>query len=332
MGSLVRSSGNALAAFGGVNPFAEAGRGAETGDYLKFHGNHGTLTYGSDDEPLPEGSLLVMDLNTYHQGFICWKDSEVAEEVLVSILDGKPPREADLIDHGPYDDLDDGWREAGSISAILLEHGTDKDAANHPDVGKSLLFKTSTGGAVRSLKKLSLAYGRVFMTKPGELPIVEVTVDEYMPKNKKHGKKYAINFKIIGWITEDELAGIAQAPGESADDYEPEPEPVPEPAPRGRGRTAPAEEPAPRGRRAAAPVEPEEEVEEAPAPRTRRAAAPVEPEEEVEEAPAPRTRRAAAPVEAEDEPEDDGDVAPAPRGRSPGRGAPPANARVRRFQ
>lgn len=311
MGSLVRKSADALAAYGGVNPFAEAGRGAETGDYLKFNGNSGELTYGSDDEVLPIGSYLVVDMSTYAQGQICWKDSEAVEEILVPILDGKPPREADLTDHGPYDDPDDGWREAGSISMVIFEHlGDEKiEPADHPDVGKSLLFKTSTGGAVRALKKLSAAYGRIFLTKPGQLPVIEVGCDEYMPKNKKHGKKYAITFKIVGWITEDELAGIAEAPGASGDDYEPEDEPAALPAP-----------------------EPEPEVEEeaAPPPRTRRAARPApEPEPEVEEeAPAAPRGRRAAPAEPAD---DDGDSVPAPRGRSPGRGAPPANARVRRF-
>lgn len=307
MGSLVRAGANALAAYGGVNPFAEAGRGAETGDYLKFNGNTGELTYGADDEVLPMGSYLVADMSTYAQGFICWKDSAVVEEVLVNILEGRPPREIELADHGPYDDQDDGWREAGSISFILLEHGTDSDAASHADVGKPLLFKTSTGGAVRSLKKLSAAYGRVFMSKPGELPVIEVTSDEYMPKNKKHGKKYAINLKIVGWITEDEVAGIAQAGGDSADDYE---DPAPAAAPARRAAPAPEPEEAPAPRRRAAPApEPEEE----PAPARRRPAP--EPEPDLDETPV----------------EDDADIVPAPRGRSPGRGAPPANARVRRF-
>lgn len=319
MGSLVRTGANALAAYGGVNPFAEAGRGAETGDYLKFNGNSGELTYGADDETLPLGSYLVADLATYAQGFICWKESAVVEEILVSVLEGRPPREVDLPDHGPFDDDDDGWREAGSISFILLEHGTEEDAGTHADVGKPLLFKTSTGGAVRSLKKLSAAYGRVFMSKPGELPVIEVTADSYTPKVKKHGTKHAINLKIVGWITEGELAAIAQGGGDNADDYE-EPEPVAAPPAR---RVAPAAvaqaDPAPARRRA-----------------PRAAAQVLEPEVDEEEAPPPPARRRAPavvePDPIEDEaPEGDESIAPEPRGRSPGRGAPPANARVRRF-
>ena len=42
MGNLVtQTSANALAAYGGTNPWAEAARGVETGAYLKFNGNTG---------------------------------------------------------------------------------------------------------------------------------------------------------------------------------------------------------------------------------------------------------------------------------------------------
>lgn len=336
MTALVKSGGNALTEFGGVNPWAEAGKGSETGAYLKFNGNSGDLTYGSDDTPLANGSLLVPDMTLYSKGWTCWKDSDPVEEILIPILEGNPPHETALPDHGPFDDADDGWRESGSLPFVILEHGTGDDALTHDDVGASLLFKTSTGGAVKSLKKLSAAYGRLFMTRPGLLPIVEIVIESYEPKVKKHGTKWAISFKIVDWITESELGGIAQgAPGDDEDDYEPEPAPkvaakelpAPEPAP-----VYEDEEPAPApvARRRSAPVEPiEEEV--APAP-VRRRAAPVEPVVEAEPDVAPAPRRRAAPAAAvAPEDEDGADIAPVARGRSPGRGEPPANARIRRF-
>lgn len=346
MGNLATTGGgNALAAYGGVNPWAEAARGVADGAYLKFNGNTGAITFGSDDEDLPVGSRLVFDPLSLAFGWTCWVDSQVQEEILVPVVDGKPPLEHELTDHGPYDDDDDGWRESTSFSAVLLSYGEDdQDEA----VGTKLLFKSSTGGPVRSVKKLSGAYGRAFMQHPGKLPIIELATESYMPKVKKHGKKWSLIFKIVGWISEAEAEAMVSGDADGEGDYEPEPAPAkkparaalpaPEPeeeeevapAPRRRAAPAPVEEeeeeaPAPRRRAAPAP-EPEEEEEEAPAPRRRRAA-PVEEEEEEAPAPAPRRRAAAAPAEEEDE----GDVAPTPRGRSPGRGAPPASARMRRF-
>jgi hypothetical protein len=352
MGNIVNTSGggNALAAYGGVNPWAEAARGVADGAYLKFNGNTGAITFGSDDEDLPEGSRLVVDMLSLSLGFICWMDSQVQQEVLVPVIEGKAPLEHELEDHGPYEE-DDGWREAASLSAVILSYGQDdQDEA----VGTKLLFKTSTGGQVRSIKKLSGSYGRLFMQHPGKLPIVELTTESYMPKVKKHGKKFSLIFKIVGWISEAEAEAMVAGDVDDERDYEPAPaaapargqrqaalpapveeEEEPAPAPRRRAAAAPVVEeeeeapaPAPR-RRAAAPAPVEEELEEevAPAPR-RRAAAPAPVEEELEEevAPAPRRARGAAPAD-----EDEGDVAPTPRGRSAGRGAPPASARIRRF-
>jgi hypothetical protein len=157
MGSLATQGGasNALAAYGGVNPWAEAARGVADGAYLKFNGNLGDITFGSDDTELPVGSRIVVDMSSFALGWTCWAESQVVEEILVPVVDGKPPLEHELTDHGPYDDDDDGWRESASISAVISSYGTDEqDEA----IGTKLLFKTSTGGAVRSLEE---ALGRL---------------------------------------------------------------------------------------------------------------------------------------------------------------------------
>ncbi len=358
MGQLVPASGGgALAAYGGVNPWAEAARGVETGAYLKFNGNDGVYSFGQDDDELPVGSRVITDMQSLALGWICWVDSAVEEEILVPVVEGKAPQEHTLTDHGPYND-DDGWRGAASLSCVIESYGEDdRDEA----VGTRLLWKTSTSGQVRSIQKLSGAYGRLFAQHPDEFPIVELGADHYVPKNKKHGKiKWSPNLKIVGWISAAELDGLV-GDADNGDDYEEPaaaaparsraaPEPEPEVAPRGRRAAAPVDdepaEPAPRGRRAAAPVDDDQgEPDETPAPRGRRAAPPVEDDVVDDEPapPAPRGRRA-APVEQEEEPEtpaprgrrgapaeDEGAEAPAPRGRSAGRGAPPANARLRNF-
>jgi hypothetical protein len=319
----VNGNANALAPYGGVNPWAEAARGVDTGAYLKFNGNTGDITFGSDDEALPVGSRLVVDMHSLALGWQCWVDSQCEEEIFIPVVEGKPPHEHELTDHGPYNDDDDGWREGASFPAVLLEYGEDPD---HETVGTKLLFKTSTGGAVRSVKKLSGAYGKLFMQHMGHLPVVELATESYMPKQKKHGKKWSILFKIVDWISEEDLEGLTLGEADDERDYAPEPEQAAASTRSRRSAEPEAEEPASRrGRGAAAPEEP--------APRRGRAA-PVteEPEQaEDEEAPAPATRRSrsAPPAETAAADEDEGDVAPTPRGRSAGRSAP--STRMRRF-
>ncbi len=314
MANDLATRGNTALATGG-NPWAEAARGVETGTYLKFNGNDGRWSFGQDDEDLPEGSRVIVDMETLAFGWICWVDGSVEEERLVPVLDGRPPLEHELTDYGPYEE-DDGWREAASLSMILERYGDDdQDDA----VGTQLLWKTSTGGQVRQIRKLSGAYGRVFSQHPGEFPVVELGAEDYAPKNKKYGKKkWSPVMKIVGWMSAAEVAGLVGDEGD--DDHDDEPAPRARKGDDGAKRRLPPpeeeeEEPAPRRRRAA--PEPEEEEEEEPAPRRRRAAP--EPEEEEEEEPAPRRRRAAPEPEEEEE-----ETAPPPRGRSAARRSAPA--------
>lgn len=342
MGLPVPQNGGTALTTGGANPWAEAAKGIEDGAYLKFNGNDGRWSFGQDDEDLPEGSRVVGDMESLAFGFICWVNSAVEEEVLVRVVDGKPPLEHQLTDHGPYDD-DDGWREAASISLVLESYGNDdQDEA----VGTPLLWKTSTGGQVRQIRKLSGAYGRVFAQHPDEYPVIELGAESYVPKNKKHGKiKWSPTLKIVGWMTSAELESISGVAAGDDDDYE---EPASKAAP-ARGRAAPAddesdEEPAPTPRRgrAAAPVDDDEGDEAAaPAPRRGRKAAEAAPaDDEGDEAPAPTPRRGRAAAQAEEAPaprrgraaapaeEEEADEAPAPRR---GRAAAGGGRRVRNF-
>lgn len=301
--------GGAVAAYC-ANPWAEAAKDVMTGDYLKFNGNDGIWSYGKEDNELVPGSRVVADMTDLAFGWICWVNSSVEEEVFVGVMEGKPPFEHELTDHGPYD-KDDGWRAASRLNMVLESVGDDDQ---HEDVGSPLLWKSSTGGQVTQVKRLSGAYGRVFNQHPGELPVIELDAESYAPKDKKYGKiKWSPVLKIVGWITEAELASFARTGGEDEGEEEVAAAPPPPPpartapAPRGRGRAAPAEEPAA----------------EAPPARGRGRAAPApEAEEQIEDdVPPARGRRGAAPAEVDE------DAAPPARGRSPGRrGATPPPA------
>jgi hypothetical protein len=319
MGALIPASGsNGLSVYEAPdNPWAEAAASVEGGAYLKFNGNTGEFTYGADDVALEYGSQVVADLFNVSFGWICWKDGDPVEEVLVKILDGKPPLEHNLTDHSPYDSDDDGWREATALPMVLLCNGESDDS----EAGLKLNFKGSSGSAVRGVRKLSGAFGKLFREHQGEFPVIELSAEQFAAKEKKYGKKYAPIFTIKGWISEDELAGIVG--DTSGGDYEPE-EPAAAVAPKARRLAPPAAEPEPEPQ--VEEIEAEEDA--APAPAPRRAAA--------AEA-APRTRRT-APVESQE----DDLPAPAPRGRSEARRSPAAaeaapaepaagGRRVRRF-
>lgn len=325
MGSLVPAGRTgAISVYeGSDNPWAEQGKEVESGAFLNFNGNTGELTFGSDDNVLPDGSTVVADFMNQSRGWICWKNGEPVEEVLVPVTEGKPPLEHELKDHGPYDDEDDGWREATAIPMIVESVGGDPE---HEFVGAKLLFKTSTGGAVRSVKKVAGTFGKLFREHMGEMAVVEITTESYTPREKKYGKKYAINFKIVDWFGEDQLAELAGLLNDEGGEYLPEDD----------GAAAAEAEAAAKAeaeKKAAAEAAAKKKAEEEAA-----AAAAAEAEAEVEETDEPaappmrRTRRTAAPsgdAEAAEEAAPDAAPAQAPtRRRSAAAAAPAADAEM----
>lgn len=204
MSEVATKNTNALAAYGsGGNPFVQAGEelGGSGGKFLKFNANTGEFVFGQDQDELPHGSKLSALMDTASRGFICWVGEEVIDEVMVRVIDGHPPRESELEEHGPYDG-DDGWSEQVKIDF--------KD----PD-GEVFVFKSSSKAAARAFGTLLKEYGRQYKNHPDEYPIVELGASSYMPKEKKHGKKYAPIFKIVGWVSTEELDSLV--PGEEDD-------------------------------------------------------------------------------------------------------------------
>ena len=183
------------------NPFLDAANDMGAGTsalYLKFDGNTGDYSFGKDQEELENGTRVAVAPSEFKNGWICWNDSKVLEEIMVRITEGKPPAKHTLTDHGPYEDAEkDGWSQQSSAQFRDIETGSE------------YLYKTSSAGGRIALANLVQDYGKAFQRHPGELAIVELSNTSFEAKNrktgKKLGKKYAPMFKIVGWVKEDEL-------------------------------------------------------------------------------------------------------------------------------
>jgi hypothetical protein len=214
MTTATSKNGNALAAYSGnSNPWASAGDdlGAQGGIFMKFNGNTGDFTAGQDQDDVPHGTQLAALMDGFARGYICWKNSEVVDEIMVPVLEGKPPHEGDLEDHGPYEKYDDGTEDGWSEQAKLVFRSV--------ATGEDLTFKTTSKSGLRALGALSKDYGRLFRSHPDEYPIIEVGATEFTPKNnKKIGKKYAPSFRIVGWKSREEVDALADGAGSGEDD------------------------------------------------------------------------------------------------------------------
>jgi hypothetical protein len=208
MNALTPSNATALAT-ADYDPFKQAGdeMAGSFGTYLKFNGNSGEYTFGAEQEELPHGTELVVDMNSFRRGWICWKDEEVIDEVMTRVIDGPPPEKSALADHGPYvesDDKKEGWAEQAAISFKSRD-------------GQDFIFKPTSRSALRALGLLLKDYGKDYKNHPGELPIITLSAGSFIPKNKKWGKKYNPILKITSWVNEEELLSSL---GDDADDYE----------------------------------------------------------------------------------------------------------------
>jgi hypothetical protein len=212
MNALVKASPNrtALARTAALDPFADAAEelGGSSAIYLKFNGNSGEYTFGAEAEELPHGTRLAVNMEGFRRGWICWKDEQVVEEIMVRLIDGRPPAKSELTDHGPYvvtEERKDGWSEQAAVNFRDLT------------TNREYTFKVTSKSALRSLGNLVQDFSKLYKTKPGLAPIVEIGSVTWMPKVKKHGRKHSPVLKIADWIAIDELNATS---GDDAGDYE----------------------------------------------------------------------------------------------------------------
>jgi len=210
------TGGTALASYASAaNRFAQvAGNmGASEGAFMKFDGNSGTFSFGTDQEELEHGTHLAANIAEVSRGHICWVDGEVKEEVMGSILAGDPPNQGSLHDYGPYQTYPDGTKDGWSEQVVLT--------FRNPEDGEKYTFKTTSKSGLRAVANLIRDYGKLFKTHPNDTPVVELGANSFVPKNnKKVGKKYAPDFKITAWLTPAEIEKMADAAQAAADDAE----------------------------------------------------------------------------------------------------------------
>jgi hypothetical protein len=204
----------------GHNPFLDAAddMGASSGAlYLKFDGNTGIYSFGKDAEELQKGTRLALNPNEFKRGWICWNNKEVMEEIMVRVVEGKPPAKGSLTDHGPYKKKQDGWREQASFEMRDIEDGT------------QFQFKTSSKGGNISVANLIRDFGKAFSQHPGELAIIELQHVSFEAKDEDGdsiGKKFAPVFKIVEWASEADLIAKLDAAKDSGAEAEAEEEDV----------------------------------------------------------------------------------------------------------
>jgi hypothetical protein len=208
-----RKGSTAVTAFtGGNNPFTNFGNEAGSfGAFMKFSGNTGEFSYGSDNEPLEVGTQLAVNMMQMERGWVCWIGGKPYETIMNKLMDEVPMRaEEDLPDHTSkyQNEKDDGWVRQTSVPMAMLDDGSE------------LEFKTSSKSGIMALQKLSKEFGtkcHLHVDDNGEamMPIVEIGSVSFPIRNGKE-TKHAPTFKIVDWISASELMSVTDSAAAAA--------------------------------------------------------------------------------------------------------------------
>lgn len=219
------------------DPFSVQGSEGNSGNvkYVKFTGATGLFTYGQDDDVLEHGTKLVVDMMNAQYVWTFWWDGEVMEQYNDSLIENpfsydNPPME---LPEDPNGDItmtieeimqarkDDpaNFRDGWSVQASFNGRAVDGS-------GDEFCIKLNAGVALNSFHALRKDFGRKRKLNEGKLPLVEVTANSYEPRAKSAGKKrWAPSLKIVGWLTEADVASMV---GENPEDYDDAPDTAPQ--------------------------------------------------------------------------------------------------------
>lgn len=253
------------------NPWAQVGAGTNFATYMKFEGKRGHYSAGKDDIDIPHGTQFAADVENTAWKWTFWWDGKPLEVVTMLVRDfpkGNDTKyEPDYLPEG-FDemtleeihelradktaDFSEGWRVQGCINLKSLDGDGEEYQLN--------LSGSAIGGLTMFLAK---DYGNNFRKYPGKVPVIELGAYSWVSKNKKIGKRYSPQFKIVRWESEEDLLALQGENPDDYDDYDDED---------GYEEEAVEEAPKPKATRQLPP--PQEVEEEAPTPQaTRRGAA-----------------------------------------------------------
>jgi hypothetical protein len=198
-------TGGAIANFSD-DPFMDFGIEAATAGatFLKFEKDGSGYTYGQDRKLLPHGTKLLANMGSMRTGWVRWQGGMPTDKVLNLVAERRPKvSREELGDLDPQmweDRTNDPWKEAAELD---LADG----------YGQKYIFSTTSGGGLKAVKKLSYDYARERRSRPGQMPLIELSGDYY--EHPKYGKTHVPVLTIVDWVDAD---SIASARGGSIDE------------------------------------------------------------------------------------------------------------------
>lgn len=182
-------------AYGQANAFVE-------GQFLSFKA--GEWLYGMNQEVLPIGTKLAVNMAGMRVGWRRWEDRQVVDDRTSLLTDRVPlpPRQSlGDTDQAMWDKLDGRPRDPWQLTSIVEMI----DGA-----GEKYIYATGSFGGRKCLGELCVAYGKERRLRPGQVPLVALGADTY--EHKAYGRTWEPKLPIVGWAHEDTLEPVEDTP------------------------------------------------------------------------------------------------------------------------
>lgn len=206
--------------------------GADGADFLNFSGKIGKYTIGKDKREIDNDERWLVNVNSFQDGFICWKQSKPIATRLANIYDGVPVVQPNEDEGGPFDTMrGEGWHQAKAMVLKSLDS----------DDGQQGYFKINSVSGVAAIAELQGEFSRRAIAGEPAWPVVRLEIEEFTAQGYKNFKPV---FAIEGWLDDEQMEQLAQDPDvdvselldlEPSED-EPEEAPAPTKAPARRRR------------------------------------------------------------------------------------------------
>ena len=177
----------------------------DTKPILKF--DKGDWYAGQDNEEVPIGTQLAVDMMSAEWGWVRWKDNKPAERRMTLIATGQSPPARDALGHSDEalwerDDKQnprDPWQR--TIEMPMREISGDK---------REFTVAGASKGFEGCCKALFKAFGEQMRANIGKVPIVELRSDKYT--HRQYGIVKVPSLPLVGWKTLEELETVKSEP------------------------------------------------------------------------------------------------------------------------
>lgn len=180
--------------------------------FLNFSGKKGVYTIGPDSRKIPEDEMWLLNIMSFEDGWMCWKQSRPAATRMANIFTGVPVPTPDPDEFGPFDTNNgEGWHQAKGMT--LKSFDTDEQG----------YFKINSKSGVSAFAGLQREVSDRSAAGLPRWPVLQLHTETFEARGFKNDKPV---FNIVGWLTDehvvmlgkneidvDEALELAQKPG-----------------------------------------------------------------------------------------------------------------------